>query len=75
MDKFIRIRYSQKDNPRGMLVELEKTLDGVEWHLVFATRVQEGSRHEFVDVPNMYVHIDILNEIKKHINKGYKLID
>jgi hypothetical protein len=76
MDKLIRIKYSQENNPHGMLVELEKTLDGVEWHLVFATRVHEGKQHYWGDeVPNEYVHIEILNKIKQLVSKGYRFVE
>lgn len=76
MEKLVRVTITQIDNPHGALVQVETMTDGLHWELSCAARVTQGVHHPWGDeVPNEYIHMDIVHRIKHLVSKGFKLID
>lgn len=78
MDKKVRIDITQEDNPRGALVSVNKSIDGITWQLVLAWRISRAIalHHPWNpdDVPNEYIHVDIIRRVNELVAKGYKFV-
>lgn len=77
MEKLCRITVTQHENPSGALVCVETCVDGENWELSCAARVTRGVGHPWHpdDVPNEYVHMDIVRRVKRLVQLGYRLVD
>lgn len=76
MEKLVRITCTQQDNPNGELVCVETCVDGENWDLSCAARVTQGVGHPWNpdDVPNEYIHMDIVRRVNKLVSKGFRLV-
>lgn len=75
MDKLVRISITQKDNPHGAFVIVETTLDGVQWKFSCGERMIKYKDHLYDEIPNEYIHMNILYRVKQLVAKGYKLVE
>ena len=79
MNKLMRIvitrRIPDESNPFKGVVEVQTSLDGIEWHMAYATTIDPGKDHPFGEaVPDEYVLISIIQGIIKLAAKGYLLV-
>jgi len=73
IQKIARIRI-EKNSHGTNVVYVEKKIDYGEWKLVIADIESENPNHPFnpEDVDNAYYHANIIREIMRLIDKGYR---
>ena len=79
MQRFVRIEVTQEDNPRGPWVNVMKSADGGKsWEVSIGWRIGKAivASHPWnpEDVPNEYIHMDVIRRIVEFVRDGYRFI-